>query len=104
MNLGRAAAGVGMVASVLLGGAHAAVVAKTLSFAPDFVLNTGDLVDATDYTQFFSIEQDLLRNAVIMPAPGNHDTASLYQYGFDRPNWYSFRWANAFFISVSTDD
>ena len=83
---------------------HAAVVAETLSFAPDFVLNTGDLVDATDYTQFFSIEKDLLRNAVIFPAPGNHDTASLYQYGFDRPNWYSYRWGNAFFISISTDD
>jgi predicted phosphodiesterase len=83
---------------------HQAVVAKTLAYAPDFVLNTGDLVDATNYTEFFKIEKDLLRNAVILPAPGNHDTASLYQYGFDRPNYYAFRWGNAFFLSISTDD
>lgn len=83
---------------------HAAVVAEALTYGPDFMLNSGDIVDATNYTQFFSIEKDLLRNAVIFPSPGNHDISSQYQYGFDRPNWYSFRWSNAFFISISTDD
>ena len=82
---------------------HANVVAATLPFAPDFMLNTGDIVDATNYTTFFSIEKELLRNAVIFPSPGNHDTPSQYQYGFNRPNYYSFRWGNAFYLSVNTD-
>lgn len=82
---------------------HASVVQATLPFAPDFVLNTGDISDMTNYTDFFNVEQDLLRNSVIFPAPGNHDVASLYQYGFDRPDHYAFRWGNAFFVSISTD-
>lgn len=82
---------------------HANVVAATLPHDPDFMLNTGDIVDGTDYTGFFDVEKALLRNAVIFPSPGNHDAPAQYQYGFDRPNYYSFRWGNAFFLSINTD-
>lgn len=82
---------------------HANVVAATIPHEPDFMLNTGDIVDGTSYTGFFDVEAALLRNAVIFPAPGNHDAPSQYQYGFDRPNYYSFRWGNAFFLSINTD-
>ncbi len=82
---------------------HARVVQTALTFAPDFMLNTGDIADNRDYTEFFSIEKDLVRNSVLFPSPGNHDGASLYQYGFDRPSWYSFRWGNSLFLSISTD-
>ncbi len=82
---------------------HAAVVASIVPFAPDFFLNTGDIVDGTDYTQFFAVEAELLKNAPIFPAPGNHDSPSQYQFGFARPNYYSFRWGNAFFLAIDTN-
>lgn len=82
---------------------HANVVAATIPFSPDFMLNTGDIVDGTAYTEFFDIEKDLLKNSVIFPSPGNHDAPTQYVYGFNRPEYYSFRWGNAFFVSVNTD-
>lgn len=82
---------------------HASVVAATIPFAPDFMLNTGDIVDGGNYTEFFDIEKNLLRNSVIFPAPGNHDAPTEYQYGFIRPEYYSFRWGNAFFLAVSSE-
>ena len=83
---------------------HASVVAGLKNMSPDFVLNTGDLADTIttfNYLEFFSIEKALLYHTAIFPAPGNHDLGSIYQGGFDRPNWYSFRWGNAFFVSIS---
>lgn len=82
---------------------HAAVVSSILPFAPDFLVNTGDLVGDRDYVEFFEIEKELLRNSVLFPAPGNHDIQSEYQYAFNRPNYYAFKWGNALFLSINTD-
>lgn len=82
---------------------HAAVVDSIIPLAPDLLISTGDLVADTDYEEFFEIERDLLRHTVMFPSPGNHDVPSEYQYAFNRPNYYSFRWGNAFFVSINTD-
>jgi predicted phosphodiesterase len=84
---------------------HDRVVHTILPFAPDFVLHTGDIESHHDtYREFFQVEEKLLRNAVIFPSPGNHDHFRDYHYAFARPTWYSFRWGNAFFVSISTKD
>jgi hypothetical protein len=46
---------------------------------PDFVLNTGDLVDVSsprEWQTFFDIEYDLLRHIPIFPTLGNHEESS----------------------------
>jgi hypothetical protein len=83
---------------------HASVVAAAVPFTPDFMVNTGDLSDVNSYTQFMQIENPLLANTPMFPVPGNHDVTTFFQYGFDRPNYYSFKWANAFYVMISTDD
>ena len=67
-------------------GAHRAVVAEIIRNNPDFVLNTGDLVNdgycLDDWRAFFGIERNLMKNAPYMPVIGNHEENSPYYFSF----------------------
>ena len=88
--------------------AHSRVVSSVVSLAPDFVLHTGDMVEnglAPDqWTTFFDIERDLMRQAPWYGVLGNHEQNSpLYFEAFHLPgneHWYSFDYANAHFIGL----
>lgn len=84
---------------------HQAVVDAILQHGgqPDFSINSGDIVDGTDYLEFFDVEKILLKDIPLFPSPGNHDDAAEYQYGFDRPLYYAYDYANARFIAANTD-
>src|SRR5215471_5149213 len=66
--------------------------------SPDFVLQTGDMVengsDDSLWPIFFDIEKDLLRKAAIFPALGNHERNSRDFYEFFQATmpYYSFNW------------
>jgi MYXO-CTERM domain-containing protein len=86
--------------------------------APDFVINTGDLVeDGGDYEQwstFFGIESQLMAEAPLFPVAGNHDDVendSWYVQFFNLPesssateNWYAFTFGNTRFVVVDTNE
>ncbi len=88
--------------------AHSRVVSSILSLAPDLVLHTGDMVEngqeASQWTTFFDIERDLMRQAPFYGVLGNHEHSSpLYFEAFHLPgneHWYSFDYANAHFIGL----
>jgi len=66
------------------GDAHRRVVEAIAGEAPDFLLNTGDLVarsSEAEWRTFFAIEYPLLLSTPIFPALGNHET---YARGPDR--------------------
>jgi len=87
--------------------AHASVINAIVPTAPDFIVNTGDLSDTGNYNEFVSIENPLIKDTPLFAVPGNHDTSGAqWAYGFNRANpaWYSYKWANAYFIALSTDD
>lgn len=88
---------------------HRAVVAGILKHSnPDFVIQTGDLVeDARENGQwpiFFDAERELLRKAAYYPALGNHERNAKNYYDFmeARP-YYSFDWGNAHLIVLNSD-
>jgi hypothetical protein len=61
------------------GDAHRLVVDGIAGEGPDFLVNTGDLVDASsngEWQLFFDIEYDLLRRVPLMPTLGNHEANS----------------------------
>jgi hypothetical protein len=61
------------------GDAHRLVADGILAEGPDFVVNTGDLVDSSsngEWQTFFDIEYDLLRSVPIFPTLGNHEANS----------------------------
>lgn len=116
----KTAPGVGVNSFVAFGdnrtdsSAHQNVVNTMLTYAPDFVLNTGDLVyDGTEITQwntFFNIEKNLMVNTPYMPAVGNHEdpeeTECRFYYLFELPpneKWYSFDYGNIHFIGLDTE-
>jgi MYXO-CTERM domain-containing protein len=88
------------------------------TFTPDFVINTGDLVeDGGDYEQwgtFFDIEADLMAESPLFPVAGNHDDVendSWYVQFFSLPqsssateNWYAWSYGNTRFIVVDTNE
>jgi 3',5'-cyclic AMP phosphodiesterase CpdA len=90
---------------------HRQVVSSILSLAPDLVLHTGDFVAdgrvPAQWTEFFSIEHDLLKQAPLYGTPGNHERNSrLYFDAFDFPGnerWYSFDYGNVHFIALEVD-
>jgi len=88
---------------------HRAVIAAMLKAAPDFVLHTGDLVADGRATEqwpvFFSIEKELLRNAVIFPAIGNHERndPKFYEFFDVSKGYYSFDWGAAHFTVLNSD-
>lgn len=88
---------------------HRAVIAGILKYAhPDFVVQTGDLVeDARDNTQwpiFFDAERELLRKAAYFPALGNHEYNAKNYYDFmeARP-YYSFDWGSTHLIVLNSN-
>lgn len=56
---------------------HRRLIDRVLDDAPEFIISTGDLVgDAGSlhqWTSFFAVDHDLLRDRVLFPAFGNHD-------------------------------
>jgi hypothetical protein len=88
---------------------HRAVIAAVLKYAnPDFVMQTGDLVENADSTAlwpiFFDAERELLRKAAYFPALGNHEHNSKNYYDFmDAKPYYSFNWGSAHFAVINSD-
>jgi len=94
--------------------AHQEVVNAMLTYTPDFVLNTGDLVydgkEITQWNTFFNIEKNLMANSPYMPVVGNHedpeDEECKFYYLFELPGnekWYSFDYENVHFIGLDTE-
>ena len=90
---------------------HQAVVERIVAQAPDFALNTGDLVEhgrrADEWKTFFEIERGLLARAPLFPVLGNHEGNSpLYFDYFYLPGnerWYTFDYGNARFVCLQVD-
>ena len=101
--------------------AHRRVVERVAQEVPDFVLGTGDMVDAGDqqeqWQQFFDVENRLLRDNVYFPAVGNHDrqgrgrTADSYRAFFSVPDnggdterYYAFSYAAARILVLDSNE
>ncbi|MEO6771614.1 MAG: metallophosphoesterase family protein [Kofleriaceae bacterium] len=99
---------------------HRRVIDRITQEVPDFVLGTGDMVDAgfreDQWQQFFDIEEPLLRDNVYFPALGNHDrqgrgrTADTYRAYFSVPQnggeterYYAFSYASARFLVLDSN-
>ena len=90
---------------------HQKVVSSILSLSPDFVLHTGDMVEngsvSSQWTTFFNVERDLMRQAPLYGVLGNHEqNSSLYFDAFHLPGnerWYSFDYGNAHFVGLEID-
>lgn len=88
---------------------HRKVVASILKNShPDFILQTGDMVengtDTSLWPIFFDIERDLLRQTAFYPSVGNHErNAHDYFDFFQAPPYYSFNWGNAHFAVLDSD-
>jgi predicted phosphodiesterase len=88
---------------------HRKVIAAVLQHShPDFVVQTGDLVndggDPAVWPIFFDIERDLLRQVAYYPALGNHERHSHNYTDFmQAAPYYSFDWGNAHFAILDTD-
>jgi 3',5'-cyclic AMP phosphodiesterase CpdA len=82
-----------------------------VSLAPDFVLHTGDMVEnglvADQWTTFFAVERDLMRQAPLYGVLGNHEANSaLYFDAFHLPGnerWYSFDYGNVHLVALEVD-
>ncbi|MBM4465902.1 MAG: hypothetical protein FJ014_10175 [Chloroflexi bacterium] len=91
--------------------AHQSVVDRALTLAPDFVLDTGDLVEdgtvAGQWDTFFDIERELLRTAPFFPCLGNHERNSAHYFDlFHLPNnerYYSFDYGHAHIVALEVD-
>src|ERR1044072_8827840 len=76
---------------------------------PDFILQTGDMVengnDAAQWPVFFDIERGLLRQTVFFPAMGNHErnTHSFEEIFPDAPSYHSFDWANSHITVIDSE-
>jgi predicted phosphodiesterase len=88
---------------------HRQVIAAILRDAkPDFIMHTGDLVadgnDPSLWPIFFDAERELLRNAPIFPALGNHErnAANYFDFLGVKP-YYSFDWGSAHFTVLNSD-
>jgi hypothetical protein len=89
--------------------AHRNMIEGILKYAhPDFIVNTGDLVeDGSDSSQwpiFFEIERELLRKSAFFSAPGNHEhnAGAYYDFMNSKP-YYSFDWGQAHFSMIDSD-
>ncbi len=90
---------------------HQSVVDRIAILAPDFYLNTGDLVEdgarPDQWDTFFEIEKELLANVPFFPTLGNHEVN--HQNYFDlfylprNERWYSFDYGNAHFVCLEVD-
>ncbi|MBK9259239.1 MAG: metallophosphoesterase [Polyangiaceae bacterium] len=103
---------------------HAAIVRMIEKAPADFLVHTGDMVqtgdNASEWQEFFQIENKLLASRCIFVAVGNHELttpdptgqvtflryfASVEDDGRERPHLYgSFRWANTRFFMLNAMD
>jgi hypothetical protein len=89
--------------------AHRSVIQAMLKYShPDFVIQSGDLVENGNDTAlwpiFFDIEHDLLNKVAFYPALGNHERNARAYFDFTQvPQYYSFTWGNAHFAVLDTD-
>ncbi len=91
--------------------AHQSVVNRVVTITPDFALHTGDFVAdgrvAAQWTTFFTVEQDLLRQSPLFGALGNHEMNSAeYFDAFHLPGnerWYSFDYGDTHFTALQVD-
>jgi hypothetical protein len=82
------------------GSVHHEIVRRILASDPDFVLNTGDLVDNgnrwEDWQEFRRTTGDLLATRIYIPCLGNHDRRSPnYFNAFNLPGneaWFEWKW------------
>ncbi len=87
------------------------MVDSILTLAPDFYLHTGDFVDdgrvADQWTTFFTVERDLMRQSPLFGALGNHERDSEHYFSaFHLPGnerWYSFNYGNIHFVVLQVD-
>lgn len=97
---------------------HAQVIRAMVPEAPDFVIQTGDMVGNANeehlWRRFFATASPILRSAPMYPALGNHelrndpDASHFYRYfvvpggeaGRPRVVYYSFRYSNSLFIAL----
>jgi hypothetical protein len=76
---------------------------------PDFVLQSGDMVengnDNSLWPIFFDIEKELLRQTVFFPALGNHERNShdFFEFFQATSPYYSFNWGKSHFIVLNSD-
>ncbi len=97
---------------------HQAVVEAIIPTRPDFLVNTGDLVNVgvilEDWDKFFEIEQPLLKSFPLFPCFGNHEGLGggeyLFKDYFSLPEstgsglYYSFNYGNSHFIIINTEE
>lgn len=88
--------------------AHASVLARMKPFHPDFVLQSGDLVENGEreelWTIFFNTAQDFMKDVPYYPALGNHErTGAPYFKYFDAPRDYSFDYGNTHFVVLDSN-
>ena len=92
---------------------HQSIVDAIILEMPDFVLNTGDLVDLginpLDWQKFWEVEEDLGKNFPMFPVMGNHELAGWNTWAkyFSNPlargrdtSIFAFKIANSFFIGT----
>lgn len=92
---------------------HEKVVNAILAKKPDFLINTGDLVDDGDknsqWNNFFNIEKSLLATIPMFPSQGNHDDNLIHQFfpitasNGTASLHYAFDYGNAHFLVVDTE-
>jgi acid phosphatase type 7 len=89
---------------------HKKVIAELAKHpVPDFVLQTGDMVEDGNSNSlwpiFFDIERDLLRQTAFFPSLGNHERNShnYYEFFLGTHPYYSFNWGNAHFAMIDSD-
>jgi len=92
---------------------HTAIVAEIVSLHPEFVLQSGDLVDhgksASEWAEFDSIESPIKKaHIAYYPARGNHDLGGYYlshvteKYDSGNGYYYAFTRHNARFMIVDS--
>jgi hypothetical protein len=101
---------------------HASLVDRIRATPASFLVQTGDMVangnDADDWSRFFSIERELLRDRCLFPVIGNHEIASPVSNGARRyaeffrlpsppgssERYYTFRWGNVRFFMLDAQN
>jgi 3',5'-cyclic AMP phosphodiesterase CpdA len=88
--------------------AHSAVLARMKPFHPDFVLQSGDIVEnglnEDLWTIFFNTAADLMKDTPYYTVLGNHERngAPYFKY-FDAPRDYSFDYGNIHFVVLDSN-
>jgi hypothetical protein len=89
---------------------HRRVMAQMMKHGiPDFILQTGDMVengnDTAQWPIFFDIEKDLLRQTALFPSMGNHERTSHYfeDIFHEGGPYYSFDWGNAHITVIDSE-